>query len=172
MTMRRILTLLLASIVLSGQIFAQEDEHLVSASSAKAIADRVIKDPINSPFVIDFLWANSEELKTLDNDAFALRVKIIANQRQYADNYMVQAFQFYGTGEYLYLQLKETFGCTATEYSKMTLKFKEGFLWDFFQGLWYRMIVDAQAFEAKKYAQGDKALLMQYINEKLKVKLS
>lgn len=49
---------------------------------------------------------------------------------------------------------------------------KEGFLWDFFQGLWYRMLVDAKIFEAKKYAQGDKKLLVQYINEKLKVKLS
>ncbi len=49
---------------------------------------------------------------------------------------------------------------------------KEGFLWDFFQGLWYRMLVDAKVFEARKFAQGDKKLLVQYINEKLKVKLS
>lgn len=27
---------------------------------------------------------------------------------------------------------------------------KEGFCWDFFQGLWYRMLVDAKVFEAKK----------------------
>ena len=49
---------------------------------------------------------------------------------------------------------------------------KEGFMWDFFQGLWYRMLVDAKVFEARKFAQGDKKLLVQYINEKLKVKLS
>lgn len=49
---------------------------------------------------------------------------------------------------------------------------KEGFLWDFFQGLWYRMLVDAKVFEARKFAQGDRNLIIQYINEKLKVKLS
>lgn len=49
---------------------------------------------------------------------------------------------------------------------------KEGFLWDFFQGLWYRLLVDAKIYEAKKYAHGDKKLLVQFINEKLKVKLS
>lgn len=27
---------------------------------------------------------------------------------------------------------------------------KEGFLWDFFQGLWYRMLVDAKVYEIKK----------------------
>lgn len=27
---------------------------------------------------------------------------------------------------------------------------KEGFCWDFFQGLWYRMLVDAKVFQAKK----------------------
>lgn len=48
---------------------------------------------------------------------------------------------------------------------------KEGFMWDFFQGLWYRMLVDAKVFEARKFAQGDKNLIIHYINEKLKVKL-
>ena len=49
---------------------------------------------------------------------------------------------------------------------------KEGFLWDFFQGLWYRMLVDAKVYEARKFAQGDKDLIKQYINEILKVKFS
>ena len=49
---------------------------------------------------------------------------------------------------------------------------KEGFLWDFFQGLWYRMLVDAKVFEARKFARGDKNHIIQYIDEKLKVKLS
>lgn len=30
---------------------------------------------------------------------------------------------------------------------------REGFLWDFFQGLWYRMLVDAKVLEAKKYLE-------------------
>lgn len=32
---------------------------------------------------------------------------------------------------------------------------KEGFLWDFFQGWWYRTLVDAKLFEIKKAAGGD-----------------
>ena len=48
---------------------------------------------------------------------------------------------------------------------------KEGFLWDFFQGLWYRMLVDAKVYEARKYAKGDKELLRKFINEKMNVKL-
>ena len=47
----------------------------------------------------------------------------------------------------------------------------EGFLWDFFQGLWYRMLVDAKVYEAKKFAKGDKELLRKFINEKMNVKL-
>ena len=123
--MKRILTILLATLVISGHTIAQEDEHLVSASLAKAIADKLLNDPMDSPFVIDFLRANSEEFKSLDQDVVALRIKNPDYQRRYADNYMAQAFQLYGTGEFLYLQLKETLGCTATEYSKMTIKFKE-----------------------------------------------
>lgn len=48
---------------------------------------------------------------------------------------------------------------------------KEGFLWDFFQGLWYRMLVDAKVYEARKYAKGDKELIRKFINEKLNIKL-
>lgn len=32
---------------------------------------------------------------------------------------------------------------------------KEGFLWDFLQGWWYRTLVDAKIFEIKKKSQGD-----------------
>ncbi|MBQ6822959.1 MAG: glycosyltransferase family 2 protein [Bacteroidales bacterium] len=44
---------------------------------------------------------------------------------------------------------------------------KEGFLWDFFQGLWYRMLVDAKVWEAKKTCGNDKELLKKYIHEVL-----
>ena len=49
---------------------------------------------------------------------------------------------------------------------------KEGFLWDFFQGLWYRMLVDAKVYEARKFAKDDKNLLIKYIKERLKIELS
>ena len=43
---------------------------------------------------------------------------------------------------------------------------KEGFLWDFFQGLWYRMLVDAKVNEAKKACGSNKALMREYIKTK------
>lgn len=40
---------------------------------------------------------------------------------------------------------------------------KEGFLWDFFQGFWYRMLVDAKVFECKKACGNDKEKIKEYI---------
>ena len=40
---------------------------------------------------------------------------------------------------------------------------KEGFCWDFFQGLWYRMLVDAKVYQAKKECGTDTAKLKNYI---------
>lgn len=48
---------------------------------------------------------------------------------------------------------------------------KEGFLWDFFQGFWYRMLVDAKVYEARRYAKGDKERVRKYIQEILRVDL-
>lgn len=36
---------------------------------------------------------------------------------------------------------------------------KEGFCWDFFQGLWYRMLVDTKVYEAKKTCEITKSVL-------------
>lgn len=43
---------------------------------------------------------------------------------------------------------------------------KEGFCWDFFQGLWYRMLVDAKIFECKKACGNDTEAMKRYIAEK------
>ena len=40
---------------------------------------------------------------------------------------------------------------------------KEGFLWDFFQGFWYRMLVDAKVFECKKACGNDKEKIREFI---------
>ena len=48
---------------------------------------------------------------------------------------------------------------------------KEGFQWDFFQGLWYRMLVDAKIYEARKFAKGDKEKVKVFVREKLGVRL-
>ncbi|MCM1515087.1 MAG: glycosyltransferase family 2 protein [Paraprevotella sp.] len=48
---------------------------------------------------------------------------------------------------------------------------KEGFCWDFFQGLWYRMLVDAKVYQAKKVCGNDKEALKAYILNKWKIRL-
>ena len=40
---------------------------------------------------------------------------------------------------------------------------KEGFLWHFLQGFWYRTLVDAKIFEIEKYAKGDKDKIREFI---------
>lgn len=47
----------------------------------------------------------------------------------------------------------------------------EGFCWDFFQGLWYRMLVDAKVYEVKKACGDDKDKIVQYINNNFGIKL-
>ena len=43
---------------------------------------------------------------------------------------------------------------------------KEGFLWDFMQGWWYRTLVDAKIFECKKACGNDREAIRGYIREK------
>lgn len=43
---------------------------------------------------------------------------------------------------------------------------KEGFLWHFLQGWWYRTLADAKVYEIKKRFQGDKNKIIEYIREK------
>lgn len=45
------------------------------------------------------------------------------------------------------------------------LEGKEGFCWHFFQGLWYRMLVDATVFEIKKKCGNDPEAIRKYITE-------
>jgi glycosyltransferase involved in cell wall biosynthesis len=46
---------------------------------------------------------------------------------------------------------------------------KEGFLWHFLQGWWYRTLVDAKIYEIKKACGNDKALIVAYIKEKYNI---
>ena len=45
------------------------------------------------------------------------------------------------------------------------LEGKEGFCWHFFQGLWYRMLVDATIFEVKKRCGNDPEVIREYISD-------
>lgn len=42
---------------------------------------------------------------------------------------------------------------------------KEGFLWDFLQGWWYRTLVDAKVFEIKKACGDDKVKIKEFLRE-------
>ena len=48
---------------------------------------------------------------------------------------------------------------------------KEGFLWDFLQGWWYRTLVDAKVFEVKKACGNDKEKIRNYLKEKYNIAL-
>lgn len=48
---------------------------------------------------------------------------------------------------------------------------RAGFEWDFFQGLWYRLLVDAKVAEAKRLCGNDKEKMRNYIKNVLVVKL-
>lgn len=48
---------------------------------------------------------------------------------------------------------------------------KEGFLWDFLQGWWYRTLVDAKIFEIKRACGNDKEKITKYLKEKYNISL-
>lgn len=48
---------------------------------------------------------------------------------------------------------------------------KEGFLWDFLQGWWYRTLVDAKVFEVKKACGNDKEKIKQYLKNEYRIEL-
>lgn len=48
---------------------------------------------------------------------------------------------------------------------------KEGFLWDFLQGWWYRTLVDAKIFEIKKACGGDKEKIRKMLADKYNISL-
>lgn len=48
---------------------------------------------------------------------------------------------------------------------------KEGFLWDFLQGWWYRTLVDAKVFEVKKACGKDKEKIKQYLKNNYRIEL-
>lgn len=48
---------------------------------------------------------------------------------------------------------------------------KEGFLWDFLQGWWYRTLVDAKVFEIKQSCGTDKEQIKRYLKEHYNISL-
>lgn len=52
------------------------------------------------------------------------------------------------------------------------LEGKEGFLWHFLQGWWYRTLVDAKIYEIKKACGNDKAKIKQHLKEHYGIELS
>ena len=48
---------------------------------------------------------------------------------------------------------------------------KEGFLWDFLQGWWYRTLVDAKIYEIKKACGNDKEKIKRFLKDKYNITL-
>ena len=48
---------------------------------------------------------------------------------------------------------------------------KEGFLWDFLQGWWYRTLVDAKVYEIKKACGNDKDRIKRFLQDKYNITL-
>jgi hypothetical protein len=46
---------------------------------------------------------------------------------------------------------------------------KEGFLWHFLQGWWYRTLVDAKIFEIKKVCGNDTKKIIDYIKSQYNI---
>lgn len=51
------------------------------------------------------------------------------------------------------------------------LEGKEGFMWHFFQGLWYRMLVDAKIWEIKREAGSDREKMLELLRGKYGLKV-
>jgi glycosyltransferase involved in cell wall biosynthesis len=51
------------------------------------------------------------------------------------------------------------------------LEGKEAFLWHFFQGWWYRMLIDAKIYEIKKACGNDKQKIIHYLKNKYHIHL-
>ena len=49
---------------------------------------------------------------------------------------------------------------------------KEGFLWHFLHGWWYRTLVDAKIYEIKKVSGGDVEIMKAYIKKEYKIDLT
>lgn len=52
------------------------------------------------------------------------------------------------------------------------LEGKEGFLWNFLQGWWYRTLVDAKIFEIKKNCGNDKIKIVSYLKDKYQIDIN
>ena len=51
------------------------------------------------------------------------------------------------------------------------LEGKEGFLWHFLQGWWYRTLVDAKVFEIKRESGGDRDRMLTLLRGKYGMKI-
>jgi hypothetical protein len=51
------------------------------------------------------------------------------------------------------------------------LEGREGFMWHFFQGLWYRMLVDARIWEIKRDSGGDREKMLELLRKRFGLKV-
>jgi hypothetical protein len=51
------------------------------------------------------------------------------------------------------------------------LEGREGFMWHFFQGLWYRMLVDARIWEIKRDSGGDREKMLELLRTRFGLRI-
>ena len=51
------------------------------------------------------------------------------------------------------------------------LEGREGFMWHFFQGLWYRMLVDARIWEIKRDSGGDREKILELLRTRFGLRI-
>lgn len=97
------------------------------------------------------LFSNNEETKILGDQAVAKREKKLKYAKQ---PLFLRSFAYF-----LYRYI----------FKLGFLDGKEGFLWNFFQGWWYRTLVDAKIYEIKKSCGKDKEKIIKFIKTTYKI---
>lgn len=104
----------------------------------------------------------SQEFDLVDEDNLETELTDDAKSKRKLKSFYTQAPLFWRAGGYFFYRyiLKGGF-----------LEGKEGFLWHFLQGFWYRLFVDAKIYEIKKACGDDKNKIKEYIRYHYQIKL-
>lgn len=130
------------------------DDNLIS------IKDFITKHNNYSDREAALLLDAEYNLSPIDEDKPSLAIEVAAKRAQKA-KYAKMPLYWRSIGYFFYRYiLKLGF-----------LDGRAGFEWDFFQGLWYRMLVDAKVNEAKRTCGSDREKMKEYIKSVLKVEM-
>jgi hypothetical protein len=116
-------------------------------------------------------YSNREAAMLLDAEYGLTEVSVDIDNQQYAEEVVAKRKQ-----KERYAKLPFYWRSVGYFFYRYIVKLgfldgRAGFEWDFFQGLWYRLLVDAKVAEAKRLCGNDKEKMRNYIKNVLVVKL-